>query len=102
MNAIEDLQQRILQFRDARNWAEFHTPKDVAMSISIEAAELLELFLWKRADEAIDLERIREEIADVLYGALLLASHYKIDVHTAVVDKLVKNAAKYPLPPSEG
>ena len=64
------------------------------MCLNVEAAELLELFLWQRNDEAPDHERLREELADVLYCALLLASDCKIDVHTAVVDKLAKNAKK--------
>ena len=102
MSDIHDLQGRILQFRDERNWAQFHTPKDVAMCLSVEAAELLELFLWKKPEETPPLERIREELADVLYSALLLASHYQIDVHRAVVYKLAKNAEKYPVAESWG
>src|SRR5262245_4196129 len=102
MSDIQDLQRRILHFRDERNWAQFHTPKDVAMCLSIEAAELLELFLWKKPDETPELERVREELADVLYSALLLASQFEIDVHKAVVDKLEKNALKYPVADSWG
>jgi NTP pyrophosphatase (non-canonical NTP hydrolase) len=102
MSDIEDLQRRFLQFRDERDWAQFHTPKDLAMSLSIEAAELLELFLWKQPDEEVDRERIREELADVLNNALLLASHYQIDVREAVLDKLAKNAEKYPVETSRG
>lgn len=102
MNEIADLQRRILAFRDERNWAQFHTPKDVAMCLSIEAAELLELFLWKKPEEAPELERVREELADVLYSALLLASHFQIDVQRAVIDKLAKNAEKYPVAESWG
>lgn len=101
MSDIRDLQARILRFRDEREWAQFHTPKDLAMSLSVEAAELLELYLWQGREEP-PLERIREELADVLYGALLLAAHYEIDVHTAVVDKLAKNALKYPVETSRG
>jgi NTP pyrophosphatase (non-canonical NTP hydrolase) len=102
MSDIQDLQQRILNFRDERNWAQFHTPKDIAMCLSVEAAELLELYLWKRPAEEPELERVREELADVLYSALLLASHYEIDVHKAVIDKLAKNAIKYPVAESYG
>lgn len=102
MSEIEDLQRRILAFRDERNWAQFHTPKDVAMCLSIEAAELLELFLWKKPQDMPELERVREELADVLYSALLLASQFQIDVHRAVVDKLAKNAEKYPVAESWG
>jgi NTP pyrophosphatase (non-canonical NTP hydrolase) len=102
MSDIQDLQRRILEFRDERNWAQFHTPKDIAMCLSVEAAELLELYLWRRPAEEPELERVREELADVLYSALLLCSHYKIDVHQAVVDKLAKNALKYPVAESYG
>jgi NTP pyrophosphatase (non-canonical NTP hydrolase) len=101
MSEIRDLQARILRFRDERDWAQFHTPKDLAMSLSVEAAELLELYLWKSSEEA-DVARVREELADVLYCALLLAEHYQIDVHAAVVDKLAKNALKYPVETSRG
>lgn len=72
------------------------------MCLSIEAAELLELFLWKKPEQTPELERVREELADVLYSALLLASHFNIDVHEAVVDKLAKNAQKYPVAESWG
>jgi NTP pyrophosphatase (non-canonical NTP hydrolase) len=101
MDEIRDLQARILSFRDERDWAQFHTPKDLAMSLSVEAAELLELYLWKGSEEP-ELSRVREELADVLYCSLLLAAHYQIDVHGAVVDKLAKNAVKYPVETSRG
>jgi NTP pyrophosphatase (non-canonical NTP hydrolase) len=101
MSDIEELQARILRFRDERNWAQFHTPKDLAMCLSVEAGELLELFLWKGSEDP-DLPRVSEELADVLYSALLLAAHYKIDVRTAVIDKLEQNAAKYPVETSWG
>ena len=101
MSEIRDLQARILRFRDERDWAQFHTPKDLAMSLNIEAAELLELYLWKGSEDA-DVGRVREELADVLYAALLLAAHYQIDVHSAVVDKLALNARKYPVETSRG
>jgi NTP pyrophosphatase (non-canonical NTP hydrolase) len=98
---IHELQARILRFRDERNWAQFHTPKDIAMCLSVEAGELLELFLWK-GEKNPDLDRVREELADVLYAALLLASHYGIDVRKAVIDKLAHNATKYPVETSWG
>jgi NTP pyrophosphatase (non-canonical NTP hydrolase) len=101
MSEIADLQKRILAFRDARNWAQFHTPKDLAMCISVEAAELLELFLWKPPGEA-PIERVREELADVLGAVLLLAKEFNIDLHQAMVDKLAQNEAKYPVEKSSG
>jgi NTP pyrophosphatase (non-canonical NTP hydrolase) len=101
MSDIQDLQRRIIEFRDARNWGQFHNPKDLALCLSVEAAELLELFLWKKPDEA-DPSRIREELADVLYSVLLLAKEYEIDLVSALKEKLAKNAEKYPIESSWG
>jgi NTP pyrophosphatase (non-canonical NTP hydrolase) len=101
MSDIQELQRKIVEFRDARNWAQFHNPKDIALCLSIEASELLELFLWKRPEEAAP-ERVREELADVLYSVLLLAKHYEIDLPEALNEKLVKNAEKYPVDQSWG
>lgn len=101
MSEIADLQRRMQAFRDARNWAQFHKPKDLAMCLSIEAAELLELFLWKPPGEA-PVERIREELADVLGAMLLLAKEYNIDLYQAMIDKIAKNEAKYPVDKSSG
>jgi len=101
MSEIAELQQRILQFRDARNWAQYHNPKDLAVCLSVEAAELLELFLWKQPADA-PKERVCEELADVLYSVLLLAKQYDIDLYQAMLDKLAKNEAKYPIEKSSG
>jgi NTP pyrophosphatase (non-canonical NTP hydrolase) len=101
MSEIADLQRRMLEFRDARNWAQFHNPKDLAVCLSIEASELLELFLWKQPGEA-STERVSEELADVLGCVLLLAKEYNIDLHQAMIDKLSKNEAKYPVEKSKG
>lgn len=101
MSEIAELQQRILQFRDARDWAQYHNPKDLAVCLSVEAAELLELFLWKQPAEA-PKERVREELADVLYSVLLLAKQYDIDLYQAMLDKLAQNEAKYPVGKSSG
>jgi NTP pyrophosphatase (non-canonical NTP hydrolase) len=101
MGEIDDLQQRIIEFRDARNWAQFHNPKDIAVCLSVEAAELLELFLWKKPEEA-DPDRIKEELADVFYSVLLLAKEYKLDLASALKEKLAKNAQKYPVESSWG
>ena len=101
MSEIYDLQQRIIEFRDARNWAQFHNPKDIALCLSVEAAELLELFLWKQPRDA-DPARVREELADVFYSVLLLAKEYEIDLASALKEKLAKNAEKYPIESSWG
>lgn len=101
MSDIIALQKEALAFRDARDWAQFHNAKDLAAGLSIEASELLECFLWKDA-KAADPDKIREEIADVLVYALLLAHEAKIDIPSAVREKLAKNALKYPVEKAKG
>lgn len=101
MNELEELQKRILTFRDERNWAQYHNPKDIAISLSVEAGELLELFLWKTPSEA-PKERISEELADVLYSVLLLAKECNINLYQAVISKLEHNETKYPVAKCHG
>jgi NTP pyrophosphatase (non-canonical NTP hydrolase) len=101
MSDIADLQKEALAFRDARDWAQFHNAKDLAAGLSIEAGELLECFLWKDAKSA-DPAKVREEIADVLVYALLLAHEAKIDLPSAIREKLAKNALKYPVEKAKG
>lgn len=101
MSDIKTLQSEILAFRDARDWAQFHNAKDLAAGLSIEAGELLECFLWKKPEDA-DPEKIREELADVLVYALLIAHQAKIDVPEAIRAKLKANAAKYPVDKAKG
>ena len=94
-----DLIKHIIQFRDERNWSQFHTAQNLAVSISIEAAELLENFQWKTNEEALNSKRteICEEIADVLIYCLLLCDRIGINPKEAIIDKLEKNRAKYPV-----
>ncbi len=94
MTDIETLIHELVRFRNERDWEQFHNPKDLAMAISIEANELLELFLWKDAKDA-NLEKVKEELADVLAYALLLADKYQLDVKQIVLDKIRKNGEKY-------
>ena len=104
---LEDLTRQIVEFRDERDWKQFHSPRNLAASISIEAAELLECFQWS-SDETIaeDVEErrdeIEEEIADVLIYALLLAHDAGVDPAAAVRRKLAKNDAKYPAERAKG
>ena len=103
----KQLEEKIIAFRDARDWAQFHTPKDVALSISLEAAELLEIFQWTRdADlEACLAEHkvhVGEELADICVLAITLAHDAGIDLPAAIEDKLEKNARKYPIELSRG
>jgi len=106
---LTELKNRIQQFIDERDWGKYHNPKDVAVSISIEAAELLELFQWvgdsemaKALDDPSKLVRIKEELADVIIYCLDLATILGIDVSEAVVEKIEKNAAKYPVEKAKG
>lgn len=92
---------KILKFRDDRDWAQFHNAKDLAIALNIESSELLELFLWKGEADA-DIEKVKEELADVMIYALLLANKYNIDVHSAIEEKLAKNSQKYPVDKSKG
>lgn len=107
MKNIKTLTGKIIAFRDARDWAQFHNPKDVSISLSLEAAELLEHFQWKNSAEiekhikSHKLE-ISEELADVLYWVLLLGHDLKIDVLDALAKKLRKNAKKYPVSKAKG
>lgn len=93
---IKYLTKKIVDFRDQRNWKQFHNAKDLAICLNVESSELLELFLWKDEKE-VNLDRIKDELADVIYSALLLANHYDFDVSKIVLDKLKKNTKKYPI-----
>jgi dCTP diphosphatase len=99
---LADLTKEVIDFREARNWSQFHNAKDVAISLSLEASELLELFQWKTdADLAEHLinakQQIGEELSDILYWTLLLAHDLQIDLPTAFMEKLRSNALKYPI-----
>ena len=99
-DSIKELLIDVAEFRDARNWKQFHNPKDLAISISLEAAELLEVFQWTGADTEADTEKklakIKEELADVLIYALLLGDNLDLDISEIIADKLDKNNQKYP------
>ena len=96
--------QRVIRFRDDRDWRQFHTPKDLAISLTLEAAELLEVFQWSGADlECRDkLERIREELADVLSCCVLMADVCGLDLDEILREKVAKNEAKYPVEKARG
>ncbi|WP_431193949.1 nucleotide pyrophosphohydrolase [Comamonas trifloxystrobinivorans] len=98
---MDQVIQRLRQFRDERNWQQFHNPKDLALALSIEASELLEAFLWK-APEAANPEKVKEELADVLAYALLLSDAYNFDIEKIVLEKIEKNAEKYPVDKAKG
>lgn len=95
--------EKINQFRDEREWRQFHNEKDLALSITLEAAELLELFQWKTAEEGRkSTERLKEELADVLIYSYMLADNLDFDIDTIIEEKLVKNAQKYPVEKIKG
>jgi NTP pyrophosphatase (non-canonical NTP hydrolase) len=104
MNDFQLLIDELVKFRDARHWEQFHNSKDLAVAISIEAAELNELFLWKPVEECetIDRDRLKEELADILAFSLLLAGKHGFDVKEIVLDKIRKNNEKYPVDKSKG
>ena len=101
MKDIEEILQALLIFRNERDWEQFHNPKDLAIAINIEAGELLELFLWKNADEA-NTEKVKEELADIFAFAILLAEKYKFNVKEIVLEKIHRNAEKYPIEKAKG
>ncbi|WP_239018513.1 nucleotide pyrophosphohydrolase [Sphingobacterium corticibacterium] len=96
MTDIQQLLQQIRNFRDARDWQQFHNSKDLALALSIEASELLELFLWKGNEES-DPKKLKEELADVLMYALLLADKHDLDIKQIIEDKIKRNNKKYPV-----
>ena len=96
--------KRLRQFRDARDWAQFHDSKNLALAIAIEAAELNELFLWKKDHEVeqVDISRLKEELADILAFAFLLADKHGLDIEQIVLEKIAKNEEKYPVDKAKG
>jgi NTP pyrophosphatase (non-canonical NTP hydrolase) len=104
MGDFEILIKELIKFRDERNWEQFHNSKDLALAISIEAAELNELFLWKSIEESekADQTKIKEELADVFAFSLLLAAKHGLDVKKIVLDKIRQNNEKYPVDKSKG
>ena len=107
MGELEQLQKMIVKFRDDRDWRQFHNPKDLSISLLLEAGELLEHFQWKSPDEmeqhvANNKDVVGEELADVLYWVLLIANDLGIDPVAAFKAKMAKNEAKYPLQKAKG
>jgi NTP pyrophosphatase (non-canonical NTP hydrolase) len=101
MTQIKKITEELQKFRDERDWAQFHNPKDLALALSIEASELLEVFLWKSAEEA-DADKVKEELADVFAYAFMLADKYGLDVSQIMQEKLAKNKLKYPVEKARG
>lgn len=99
---LQDVKDKVQQFTLSRGWKRHHSPKNLAMSIAIEAAELMEVFQWVSTDEAWkirqsdEFEHLKEELADVLIYCMSLANQLDIDVAAAIEDKMHKNALRYP------
>lgn len=107
MSDIKKLTKLIIKFRNARDWKQFHNPKDVSLSLVLEAAEVMEHFQWKNTEEIEkylkkNKDKIAEELADVLYWILLFSHDLKINVSSVLRKKLSKNEKKYPLNKSKG
>lgn len=104
MDKYNKIIQELIQFRNDRDWEQFHDSKNLALAISLEAAELNELFLWKTDDEVenINKDRLKEEIADILSFTFLLAEKHNLDVFDIVSEKIKKNAQKYPVDKAKG
>lgn len=101
MSDLKELQEAIVKFTQERDWDQFHNGKDLALALSIEASELNEAFLWKDAKD-VKVEKVKEELADIFNYAILLADKYDLDIKQIVMDKLHRNAEKYPVEKAYG
>ena len=101
MSDLEELRKAIVQFTQDRDWDQFHNGKDLALALSIEASELNEAFLWKEAKN-VNVEKVKEELADIFNYAILIADKYDLDIKQIVLDKLRRNAEKYPVDKAYG
>lgn len=104
MQISKETVNEVLKFRDDRDWKQFHDPKDLAISISLEASELLEIFQWSRDDVyCLDkIDQIKEELADVINYCILMADACNLDLDKIITDKIKLNAAKYPVDKAKG
>lgn len=107
MSDLDELQKKVIAFRDARNWKQFHNPKDMTISLLLEAAELLEHFQWKSPEEMQEhvtrnKADVSEELADVFYWVLLVANDLDIDLAKAFDKKMLQNEKKYPVEKAKG
>ncbi len=101
MSEIENIINQLRQFNTERDWAQFHDAKNLALALSIEASELNETFLWKKAEDA-NTEKVKEELADVFLYAFMLADKYNLNVKEICLNKITKNSQKYPVEKAKG
>lgn len=104
MTDIREITEALIKFRNERDWEQFHDSKNLATAISIEAAELNEVFLWKtiKESEEVNKDKIKEELADIFAYAFLLAERHKLNVKEIVLEKIKLNGEKYPVDKSKG
>ena len=107
MQKLKELTQKVVEFREARDWEQFHNAKDLALSLVLEATEVLEHFQWKNPEEVklyskTNKDEIGEELADVLYWVILMSHDLDLDIEEALNSKLKKNAEKYPVNKAKG
>ena len=107
MNDIKKLTEMVIKFRDERDWKQFHNPKDLALSIVLEASEVLERFQWKNPEEISkylknNKSEVADELADVVKYLIIMCHDLNIDIEKAVVTKMKKDAKKYPVHKSKG
>jgi NTP pyrophosphatase (non-canonical NTP hydrolase) len=101
MKHLNDIINKLKEFRDERDWQQFHNSKDLAIAINLEASELLELFLWKD-NEDFNKENLKDELADIFTFSLLLADKHDLNVLEIIEEKINKNAKKYPIDKAKG
>lgn len=104
MSDIDEITEALVKFRNERDWAQFHDSKNLATAISIEAAELNEVFLWKdvKESEGVSKDKIEEELADIFSFAFLLAEKHNLNVKDIILEKIKKNGEKYPVEKAKG
>ena len=100
---FKEIEQKVIEFRDERNWEQFHRVKDLLLGLNIEVAELQELFLWKNNEEQVEIDpvKVKDEIADIAIFLIYLSKHFNIDLQEAIIAKLKKNGVKYPVEKSK-
>lgn len=105
---IDQLKKKVAAFIDKRDWRQFHGAKNLSSDITIEAAELMELFVWARDKQEIEAilqqkrEHVEDELADIVFACLAFCDEYDIDLSTALEKKIIKNAQKYPIEKAHG
>jgi NTP pyrophosphatase (non-canonical NTP hydrolase) len=104
MEKYQQVIDELIKFRNERDWEQFHDSKNLALAISIEAAELNELFLWKKDSESehVKIDKLKEELADILSFSFLLAEKHNLDIFEIVLEKIKRNGEKYPVEKAKG